>query len=76
MANITRKERTARGFGQALKASRKERKMAIQALSSASGVNIGNISKMERGLGLPRLDTAWKLADALGVKLDSLRPKG
>ena len=76
MPNISRKERTARGFGKNLKARRHEKKLGIQALASASGVNIGNISKMERGLGLPRVDTAWKLADALGVRLDSLRPKG
>ena len=74
MANLTRKERFAREFGKNVRRTRESFKIGLVAFAKGSSVDIGNISKIERGLVTPRLDTAWKLAEALGVPLEKLKP--
>jgi len=55
-----------------LKTVRKKQKITQVELSEASGVTQQNISEYELGLKTPKLDTAVKLASALGVTLDEL----
>lgn len=74
MANITARERFARRFGENIRNERQARSLKLEDLGKLSGVNMTNISKTERGRTVPRLDNAFKLADALGLKLDKLRP--
>lgn len=55
-----------------LKEVRRKRKITQVELSDLSGVTQQNISEYELGIKTPKLDTAAKLADALGVTLDEL----
>ncbi len=51
---------------------RKEHKWSQSDLTKKSGVSREMISKYERGLAIPSVDAAKKIADAFGVSLDYL----
>ena len=51
---------------------RKARKMTRQELGDRLGVKPPAIYKWERGLGLPQMETAIRMADVFGVSLDYL----
>ena len=48
---------------------RRERKMTVRALAQATGLNISNISLIETGKRIPRVDTLAKILSALGAEL-------
>ena len=54
-------------LGRNLKRLRKERKLTLLDLEVATGINNGEISKLERGLKNVELVTITKLAEALEV---------
>lgn len=55
-----------------LKAVRKARGMTQQELADAANINRVTIAKYETGQIDPTLDSARKMADALGVTIDEL----
>ena len=56
-----------------LKELRKERGLTLEAVSVLAGVDIGTISRIERGLSEPRPETVVKLARGLGVRALRMR---
>lgn len=56
-----------------LREFRKARKLNQTALSTSAGVSQGSVSKIENGR-IPEIDTAQKLARALGLRVDTVFP--
>lgn len=54
-------------FGAHLKRSRRRGDLSQQALADLVGMNRVNVSELERGLALPRIDTILKLAAGTNV---------
>lgn len=54
-------------FGAHLKRSRRRADLSQQALADLVGMNRVNVSELERGLALPRIDTILKLAAGMNV---------
>jgi len=67
------KEKSARTtFGELLKAHRSRRGMTLLELSAASGIDDGNLSRIERGARkAPKLPRLQKILGALGLREDS-----
>jgi transcriptional regulator with XRE-family HTH domain len=61
---------------QELRIARTKAGMTLMELEAASGVGASTISKIERGVTQPQAITLHKLADALGVEVTELYPKG
>lgn len=59
-------------IGENLKKAREARKLSQLKLATLSGVDQGNISRIERGLMPLVPDSLWKLADVLGIEASSL----
>lgn len=59
-------------FGERLLSTRKKRKMSQDELAKAIGVHAPVIGRYERGEVKPSIETATKIAEALGVSLDYL----
>jgi len=59
-------------FGANVRLVRKARQMSIKQLSELSGVSQTMISEVERGLKIPTIDVAGKIAAALGIDLTNL----
>lgn len=55
---------------------RKEKSWSQSDLATESGVSREMISKYERGIAIPSVDAAKKIADAFGVSLDYLVGEG
>jgi len=62
----------ARDFGQRLKETRESRRVSQDDLATLAGVHEMQISRYERGLGLPAAETLLALASALKVSTDYL----
>ncbi|TFC54102.1 XRE family transcriptional regulator [Cryobacterium sp. TMT2-15-1] len=60
-------------LGAMLAAARKARELTQPALSSATGIQQAEISRIERGLGNPTAATLSRLAAALGQKITLTR---
>ncbi len=60
------------GFGLRLATLRKEKKMAQGELANMIDIHANVLGRYEREEAKPSIDTAAKLADALGVSLDYL----
>jgi len=58
----------ARQFGANLARHRKDTGLSQEEVSFMAGVHRTEISQLERGFRVPRIDTLVKLAGALGVK--------
>lgn len=58
--------------GEQIQRLRNERKMTLDDLSRAAGVSKSMLSEIERDKANPTIAVAWRLTNALGVKLDSL----
>ncbi|WP_408734319.1 helix-turn-helix domain-containing protein [Paraburkholderia bannensis] len=58
--------------GEQIQKLRSERKMTLDELSRAAGVSKSMLSEIERDKANPTIAVAWRLTNALGVKLDSL----
>ncbi|MCH7411742.1 helix-turn-helix domain-containing protein [Belliella sp. DSM 111904] len=63
-------------FGERITYARKQKKMTQGALGKAVGTSGDIIGKYERDEIKPSIDTASKIADALGVTLDYLVKDG
>lgn len=61
-----------REFGVRLTQFRERRKLSITQLANLIGVDYMQISRYEKGRGLPSLESAVKLAKVLQVTLDEL----
>lgn len=59
-------------FANNLRRLRREKDLTQDQLGVLSGISPRHIGKYEIGMALPRIDAAMKIADALGVSLDSL----
>lgn len=59
-------------MGQKLKRLREERSLSQEDLAKAAGVPIGTLRNWEQDRRVPRLDTAAKVAHALGCRIDTL----
>jgi transcriptional regulator with XRE-family HTH domain len=58
--------------GDRLRALREERIMLIANLADASGIHRNTISRLERGIGTATPQTINALADALGIRPNTL----
>ncbi len=59
-------------IGKQLQRVREEKGVSQAKLAKAAGIPVGTLRNLEQGRRVPRLDTAIKLAEALGVSLDEL----
>ncbi len=57
------------GIGRRLRALRRRRALTLQALSADSGVSIGMLSQMERGVSSPSIRTLQRVAAALEIPI-------
>lgn len=48
---------------------RQAKKMSIYELSKLTGVTVGHLSRIERGLNMPRIDVLSRIFGALDLKL-------
>lgn len=58
--------------GERLRAARRRRALTLRELSDITGVGYDTISRIETGQQQPRISTARKLAEALGVEVADL----
>jgi len=56
----------------ALKEVRKRKKVTQVELAERTGIHQQSISRYESGGKIPQIDTAYRIAQALGVSLDEL----
>lgn len=63
------------GFGGRLKKAREDNDFSQQQLAEAAGTHSDSIVKLEAGSRQPSLELAWRLAKALGIKVDDFLPK-
>lgn len=59
-------------FHEKLAEARKARNMSQRQLAEAAGLSSGSVSAYEKGIKIPTVDSAGKIAAALGVSLDWL----
>ena len=71
-AQAVKIDEAARGVGSRLRALRKSQKVRLVELAKASGVDAATISRIENGVMTGTLESHFKLATALGVKLTDL----
>jgi transcriptional regulator with XRE-family HTH domain len=58
--------------GAKIRELRLQRQLSLQALSDLSGVSIGVVSEIERGIGNPSINTLAQLAHALNISVGHL----
>ena len=61
-----------REFGKRLKQLRLQANMSQEELAEWAGVSVATLSKLERGVVLPTLETATRIANALQLTLPEL----
>ena len=59
-------------FGENLKITRSQMGLSLSEVSSRTGVSKAMLSQIERSESMPTIATAWKIANGLKVKLDTL----
>ncbi|MBA6383662.1 helix-turn-helix transcriptional regulator [Colwellia sp. BRX10-6] len=59
-------------FGYAVKSVRKEKSLSQENLAELSGLSRAHVSRIERFLYNPKLDTLFKVSNGLGIKLSEL----
>jgi transcriptional regulator with XRE-family HTH domain len=57
----------ASGLGQRLRSTRQRRNWTLQELAARSGLSVGMLSQVERGLSSPSIRSLQRLADSFGV---------
>lgn len=67
MTNEELTVRTAR-IAKALVEARNAKGLSLKALQKATGINDSNLSRIERGVLMPQIDTLIRIADVLGIK--------
>jgi transcriptional regulator with XRE-family HTH domain len=65
-------DRFSKQFGARLKKSRSERGLTQAELASLASVGANYVPRLERGEMTPSVDAAFRLAQVLGVSVDSL----
>lgn len=67
---MTEEELTARTarIAKELVEARNAKGLSLRALQSATGIDDSNLSRIERGVLMPQIDTLIRIASALGVK--------
>ena len=63
-----------REIGARLRQLRRERRLSLEELAARTGLSIGFLSQIERGLSSPTLRVLAGVADALGVAISELFP--
>ena len=61
----------AASMGERIRGLRKHRELSLQQVSNVSGLSIGHLSQIERGLSSPSVDDLLRVSDALGVEMGS-----
>lgn len=61
----------AASMGERIRGVRKHRELSLQQISGASGLSIGHLSQIERGLSSPSVDDLLRISDALTVDMGS-----
>jgi transcriptional regulator with XRE-family HTH domain len=56
-------------FGTTMRQSRHSKKMTLEEMAERTGLSVGLLSQLERGIGNPSFMTLVKIADALGTPL-------
>ncbi len=56
-------------IGACLQRARQDRQMSQQAVSEASGIQQAEISRIERGVANPTIDTLLKACSAVGIRV-------
>ncbi|MBS1681669.1 MAG: helix-turn-helix transcriptional regulator [Bacteroidetes bacterium] len=59
-------------FAKVLKQLRKDRKLSQQALADYCGLERVYISKLERGISMPSIETIFRIAEVLKLKPQEL----
>lgn len=62
--------------GEEIRRLRKQRDITLSQVAARSGVSLGALSQLERGLGNPGLELLARVAHALGVSVASLLASG
>ena len=62
----------ARGIGERIRTERRFRGWTLSELAACTGIGISNLSRLEKGRHLPRLETLDKVAEALGLPVAAL----
>ncbi|UTW52996.1 helix-turn-helix transcriptional regulator [bacterium SCSIO 12827] len=60
------------GIGARIRFMRRQREMSLDQLGTVSGLTKSYLSKVERGLSVPSISTAMKVADGFGVSIGEL----
>lgn len=60
-------EKVKDDIGQLLREARKDRKLSQEAVAYRAGLEQSDVSKIERGLRRPSIESARKLATAVGL---------
>jgi transcriptional regulator with XRE-family HTH domain len=58
--------------GQCIRAMRKRKGLSLESIATTTGLSIGFLSQIERGLSSPTLRALTSLADALGLSIAAL----
>lgn len=61
-------DQRAANIAQILATTRAANGITLRALEQRTGINNGNLSRIERGDLMPRIDTLLRITDALGIK--------
>lgn len=59
-------------MGQIIGMLRTELDMSQETLSGLAGIDRSHLGKIENGVKNPTVETLWKIAEALGIKLSEL----
>ena len=59
-------------FGIAISKLRVEKGLTQERFSGLAGIARSHLAALERGNEVPRLDTFWRIADALGISAEEL----
>jgi transcriptional regulator with XRE-family HTH domain len=59
-------------LGKRIRALRVERHLTLEDVSGESGVSVGSLSQIERGIGNPSFNTLVKIAHSLGIPVGRL----
>ncbi|HEY6024743.1 MAG TPA: XRE family transcriptional regulator [Pseudolabrys sp.] len=63
---------TGQGIGARVRFMREQRKMTLEQLSSASNLTKSFVSKVERGISVPSISTAMRLAESFDLTISQL----
>jgi transcriptional regulator with XRE-family HTH domain len=67
-----KRDSTGQGIGGRVRFMREQRKMTLEQLSSASNLTKSFVSKVERGISVPSISTAMKLAESFDLTIGQL----